>query len=157
MLVLVIVSLMAVVISDGVMTDGVGFKKSVRVQRNGETDASLNISSLDLYPGSTEEYELSFEFELGGDYVMNIDFVEKGDCALKNFVNVEVYFNSFKLEDTLANFIDAKSPYSLDFYMEANVTKTLTVKFIMPATVGNEAQGAMAKFDIDFSVKALMD
>ena len=134
------------------------FRDDVTVSANGVTEKILNVRDLKLLPTEKNEYSVNFYCAASGLYGMTVDYVEKKDGGMKDYVNVTVLFaDEVVYTGRLSELLDEKKDVLVNFEGQLHEVKPMTVTFIyeMPGNVGNEAQGTWADFDVCFKVTKL--
>lgn len=131
------------------------FRESIKfdsVEPGATVTETLNIEKLDLYPGSSCEYEIDLSCKAEGTYRITFN-LEKGEkIGLEKYVSAQLSCGEEKyvmgLEEWFAS--DAKG---FDLSLDANGKSKIIMSFSMPETVGNEAQGAEVAFEILITVE----
>ena len=130
------------------------YEDSITVDANGVTETLIPVRDLTLTPGVKKEYDVNLICQATGSYFIHVDFQEKDDGGMKEFVDVRVEFDGEQVFDgKLTELIDegvviegegelhSEEPFEVHFYYE------------MPVEVGNEAQGTYSTFDVHILIK----
>lgn len=129
------------------------FPDRITVEADGVTEKIVNIRDLKLTPTEKKEYSVNFYCAASGLYSFTVDYMEKKDGGMKNYVNVDIIFGDEVIyEGSLSELLDGD--VSVEFEGQLCDSEPLTVSFAyeMPKDVGNEAQGTWSDFDIKFTV-----
>ena len=115
------------------------------------TTEKVAFESLSMIPSETNEYVMKVKSQKEGLTALKIAFEEVGDGKLKNFVFVIIEFNGEELCNApMSEMFDGKT-VEFESKLYKNKPIEITVKYYMPDTVGNEAQGTEATFDLVLS------
>ena len=125
------------------------FIKEVTLNDDG-VEQELEMSANGLIPGDSREYTLNLKGQSTGDYLLNFEFVELNDGALKNFVKVTLQCgdksDTYNLSDLLGGQVA-----TLKIKTIAKQTTVVKVIYSIPSEVGNEAQNATVDFTVNLS------
>lgn len=132
------------------------FEDRITVSANGVTESVIPVRNLALNPGLSKEYQVNLVCMASGHFLINLDYEETHDGGMKHFINVKVLCDG-KDEPVyygpLTDLLD--KDVTIDFDSDLYEKDPIAIKFIyeMPITIGNEAQGTSADFDIHLSVE----
>lgn len=125
------------------------FKKNITVSADGETTHVLNFENLKVLPGKAVEYVVNLQSSLNGDFIISLDFINVLSGGLENYVIVETEINGDKRKYSMTTlFNDVDIVYNSALFQ----SNELKIKYSIPDSVGNEAQGKFVKFDIKLKV-----
>lgn len=125
------------------------FDEGITVSADGVTESILSVRDLKLNPTESKEYSINLVCEATGSYHIDLDYLEKFDGGMKNFVNVTVVCEGATVyEGSLVDLLDNQEVISFEGELHADEPLVVTVIYDMPYEVGNEAQGTYSDFDI---------
>ena len=125
------------------------FEGSILVKENGITETLIPVRDLTLVPGDKKEYDIKLVCQASGSYFIHLDFEERDDGGMKEFVNVVVEFDGVQVyEGRLTELLDDGKIIETEDNLYAEDPVIVTVRYIMPIETGNEAQGTSSDFDI---------
>ncbi|MBR3804174.1 MAG: hypothetical protein IKJ14_02350 [Clostridia bacterium] len=125
------------------------FTNSVKIDGSGYAEKEIEVRNLQLHPNESKSYTIEVAPEFGGDYEISINYQEIKDGGLKEFVTVSFSVDGKQVQSSsLKNLLDGKSSIVILQNFSEDKPLKLTVTYIMPYEVGNEAQGAYADFDV---------
>ena len=125
------------------------FTNSVKIDGSGYAEKEFEIRNLQLHPNESKSYTVEVAPEFGGEFEISIVYREIEDGGLKEFVHVSIAIDGKEIETcSLKNLLEGKSNIVLLQTFDEKQPLKLTVTYIMPYEVGNEAQGAYADFDV---------
>ncbi len=151
MLLLAAVSIALVVFLDRAHS---GFQEDITVKADGVTEKIMSVRDLKLSPTEKKEYSVNFYCAASGLYSMTVDYMEKEDGGMKNYVNVDVIFGDEVLyEGRLSELLDGDVLVKFDGQLHESEPLTVSFIYEMPREIGNEAQGTWSDFDIRFIVE----
>lgn len=136
------------------------FKDEIKIELGGkgtQTEQVVNhkVEGLNLYPGAYKECKLVFDAAVDGEFVISLAFKETEVGTLREFINVEIACQNVKIEKSLLELFDEYSKTEKTQQVKVALKKgestTLSVRYVMPDTVGDEAQGATSKFNLVYS------
>ena len=148
-----LIAVMAVTLISYLKSDTTSLANTVTVSEDGVVKESIEISSMTLNPDESRENYIFLRSEIDGNFNVTISFEEIQNGDLKNFVNVSVLVNDIAVQDeTLLNLL---SGTAISFNENLNKTDAVIVKIVykMPKSVGNEAQGTTASFNIRIKIQ----
>lgn len=121
------------------------------IKVDNEVQKELSFEATNLKPGEPKEFTLYLKSELGGNYNVRLDFVESEIGQLKQFITVQVETEGFTAEENLLLLLTGDG---IDFDCEISTQEAREVKirYLLDASVGNEAQGEKTKFDLAISL-----
>lgn len=132
------------------------FEDYITVSANGVTESVVPVRNLALNPGLSNEYQLNLVCEASGKYHINLAYEEERDGGMKHFINVKVLCEGFEdpvYYGPLTDLLDEGVVIQFDEYLYKK--DPVEIKFIyeMPISIGNEAQGTSADFDVRITIK----
>ena len=146
-----VISIMLIVFLDKAHDD---FKEDIRINADGVTEKTLTVKNLKLTPTQKAEYEIHLTCAASGGYDFFLDYEETQDGGMKNFVSVTVLCNDDNVyQGSLSELLDKDAIVEFDGTLEAEEPLIVTIRYEMPETVGNDAQGTSADFKIHLKVK----
>ena len=125
----------------------------IEVRVNNNMAETLEFKDLALIPGESCEYTIKLKGAATRQYILSLDFVEKGDQSLKDFAYVKMISGDEVIYDKLLAdaFEDDDIAFDVDFSEYRNTE--LTIVYYLPMDVGNEAKNAEAIFNLEISAK----
>lgn len=146
-LILALVTLTGVVLTGVIYTDRQNFEQTVVVDTNGVTQQNLSFSPPKIFPGETSVCKINLASRASGDFKILLDYVGLEGGTLNEFVRVAVCCEEWSDEYALSDLVAGKK---VEFVTKcvAGQQKTVTLSYFIPSSVGNEAQGKEAKFDV---------
>lgn len=120
----------------------------IRVNTNGETHKTLNISATDLSPGDERQYALKLLYGDKASYRINLSFIQGDGGALSDYITVDVAMQEQSKTSTLSQLLAGEN---VEFVGNGDV---INIVYRMPKEVGNDAQGAKISFKIKLTVTA---
>ncbi len=138
------------------------FDDDVTVTVNSVTTSVVPVRNLHLYPGVSKEYKINLLCEASGRYDIFLDYEEVFNGGMKHFVNVSVMCEGKEgviYKGPLTELLhedengDENIIITLDGYLDAKDPLEIKIIYEMPASIGNEAQGTSADFNINLSIK----
>ncbi|MBE5731257.1 MAG: hypothetical protein E7350_04845 [Clostridiales bacterium] len=129
------------------------FAESITVDSDGVTETVVSVNDLTLIPTQRKDYTLSLQSEIEGTFDVVLDCEETRDGGMKQFVFVTVKSgDSVVYEGGLSDLLgDTDVMFQVEIDSETAVQ--LTICYEMPESVGNEAQGTSADFDIHIRIE----
>ncbi len=118
----------------------------VDVEDNGEK--IVKFESLNIVPGSSDEYTIKLQTEVASTYQISLDFIEEEDLGLKEFVYVKIQMGNEVLCDKLLKDVFTGEPITFECKMELRKKYDLEVTYYMLESVGNEAKNTQTTFDV---------
>lgn len=116
-----------------------------------QTVKNFEFESLNLKPGESCKYTIQLVCRAEGEYQISVVFCDKGG-TLKNFVDVTVLLDGKKLASGEMSEIFGNDNIVTKSNLTAEDASELSIIYEMPPTVGNEAQGATADFDVTVTI-----
>lgn len=148
-----LLGIMAVMLSVFLTKAHNDLRESITVSANGVTQKTLEINDLTLIPTQKKEYQISLSCEASGTYDLTLEYDEKLDGGMKDFVNVTVRCNGVDVyRGGLASLLDGEN-VTFDAYLTKNDPTVIAFTYEMPAEVGNEAKGTAADFNINLMIE----
>jgi hypothetical protein len=131
------------------------FEDNIKVSEDGVTESVQQVRDLKLNPTESKEYRVDLVCAASGSYYIYIDYEEKEDGGMKPFVEVTVKLgDEVVYEGSLAALLeDGCEPIQLEGELHAEEPLPITVCYLMPRDVGNEAQGTYADFDLHLKIE----
>ena len=132
------------------------FPNRIMVRANGITESIIDVDGLYLRPAGISEYDINLVCAATGSYYVYLDYEEKADGGMKEFVHVviesdgePVYEGS--LSALLAEGEDEKIvEYISD--LDDDEPNVITIRYSMSDLIGNEAQGTYSSFRIHLKI-----
>ena len=154
LLLLALMSVMILVFLEKAHDD---FPKDITVVEDGVTESLLPIRDLKLNPTESKEYSVNLYCAASGSYYIYLDYEETEDGGMKHFVDVTVKANDTVVyEGKLDKLIDDPNEI-IQFEGELNAKSkdpfVISITYLMPREIGNEAQGTYSDFDIHLTIK----
>ena len=118
-----------------------GNSLQMELNRDGTSQKTLEITESDFVPGEERTYELKLVGSEGA-YDFTLSFRQKESGTLQNYLYVTVKAGDVQQKKSLRELLAGET---LRFRSDADV---LVLTYSMPKEVGNEAQGAVASFDL---------
>ena len=156
----IIIFALAFLTITGVVMAGVTYnerqnwEKTVYVDENGVQNQALNFSSLNLVPGESSVCKINIVSRASGDFHFLLEYVGLDEGTLNEFVRVAVCCDNWSKEYNLSDLV-AGEKVEFDAECEEGQVKTVTIEYSIPSSVGNEAQGKRAAFDLSLSLTLL--
>lgn len=130
------------------------FPKNIRVRQDGITEDILPVRDLHLNPTESKEYSVDLVCDASGAYYITLDYEELENGGMKHFVNVTVKAdNEVIYEGPLAALLDSDKILQFEGNLFATKPLTVSICYLMPYEVGNEAQGTYADFDVHIKIE----
>ena len=128
------------------------FVKNITLNDKEVTKENIEFSANGLNPGETKQYTINLAGSSSGEYAFTLDFVEQQDGALKDYVDVTVWYGeesqTFKLSELL-NGRSINFRYTFDTHGKA----VIKIAYSIPIEIGNEAQNVTSDFTVTITVK----
>lgn len=145
----IVISLISVAVIFNTLDARSQFPNSIKIDGSGHAEKEFEIRNLQLHPNESKSYTVEVAPEFGGEFEISINYLEIEDGGLKEFVNVSVAIDGKEVETcSLKNLLEGKSNIVLLQTFDEKQPLKLTVTYIMPYEVGNEAKGAFANFNV---------
>lgn len=130
------------------------YEGNIRVRENDVTETTIPVRDLVMNPGVEKEYHVDLICDATGSYFIHIDFEEKKDGGMKDFVEVTILSNDKRVyQGPLTALLDDKLIFEFIGELDESEPHVLTFKYMMPLETGNEAQGTSSNFDIHIVIK----
>ena len=153
---LLILAIMSVILITFLIKAKEDFPKDIRVKQDGVTETILPIRDLRLNPTESKEYSIDLYCAASGAYDVYLDYIEKADGGMKPFVEVTVKVGGeVKYEGNLKTLIDNDEIIHFEADLRAKDPVVLSITYLMPREIGNEAQGTYSDFDVELSIKKI--
>lgn len=128
--------------------------EDVTLRPEGETTITQKVAELSLIPGTSKSYSVEMKCKAENTYAVKIFFTETGESALRDFTFVEAYLDGTSLgKVSLDELLEGKT-FDAECKLRASSAAVLELCYTMPLEVGNEAERAVANFDVTISVVA---
>ena len=113
--------------------------KSVIIVKDDVVSREYRIDNLEMIPGASDEREIKINFQTKGQYQIILDFVEKADGGLKDYVLVDAEYAEQKLidEKVLSEVFALPEIAYTHNYVEHGDSLILTLCYSMPMEVGD--------------------
>lgn len=126
-------------------------KDKTTVTFGGETTKTLKAEIAGFYPGKSADYTIEISDKNAADYNVSLVFrknedVEPEKNTLGNYLTVRIVAGDVTFEKNLNELFGGET-----INLGRNSQK-ITITYTMPLEIGNEAQGAEARFFIDLTV-----
>lgn len=118
----------------------------VDVEDNGQK--IVEFESLNIIPGSIEEYKIKLQTEVASTYEITLDFIEEEDLGLKEFVYVKIQMGDNVLCDKLLKDVFEEETITFECEMELRKKYDINITYYMLENVGNEAKNTQSTFDL---------
>ena len=128
------------------------FEEDLTLTLDGEEQKTLSVNGLNLIPGESKDCEVTLVASSVGDYVIAVSFKKQSEGTLDQYVNVELSVNGTTQVRPLNEVFATNGGHLITFTVEASTSEVLTIRYVMPETVGDEAQGATCSFDVTLTV-----
>ena len=132
------------------------FPKEITVDADGVSETVLTVRDLHLNPTESREYSINLFCAASGMYDVSLDYEETVDGGLKHFVNVTVKADGVTVyEGALSDLLNGTATVCFNGELREKRTQeplVLTITYHMPRSVGNEAQGTYADFDVNLKI-----
>lgn len=132
------------------------FTQNIEIETEGQTSKVLEFSKLNLKPGDKCQYTINLVCELEGDYKIILEFKDRGG-ELKKFVNVSVDLQGKNLASQGLDQIFGAQKIETQATLTADEPEKLLIGYELPLTVGNEAQGAVADFEVIVTIESMSE
>jgi hypothetical protein len=151
---LLIVGAMAVVLLVFLIKAKEEFPDHITVSQDGVTESILPVRNLKLHPSESKEYSVNLVCAASGGYHIYLDFEETQDGGMKHFVNVSVSVGGeLTYEGSLLGLLDGDEVVYFERELYEVEPQVITISYLMPHEIGNEAQGTYADFDVHLKIK----
>lgn len=133
---------------------GEKFDESLTVNSEQALDEkSFSVEGLNMYPGASKSVNVLLSLQEKDEYVFTIEFIEKNDGGLKDFIDADVEIDGqVKLQASLKDLLGGqKFEYNL---ATTQADQKIIVKVIYKMDVSvTGGEGATATFDMILSIK----
>ena len=120
----------------------------IEIQLDYNKTETIEFADLSLVPGESCEYTVKLG-KFGADrYDLSIDFVEKDDKTLKDFVRVKLYADGELVSDELLRDAFENEDIVLPVNYATKQNTELTIVYYLPLDVGNAAKHASTDFEL---------
>lgn len=113
----------------------------------GETK-EISFENLNIAPGESDEYTVELICEVEDSFELFFDFSEKESSPLKSFVYARIEIEGEVICDRLLSELLSGESVSCEAVLGGDAPLAVHITYYMPTSVGNEAQGAEANFEI---------
>ena len=128
------------------------FKKEIKIVQNGTTIENMEIRSLAMHPGENLVYQVHFKSTISGNYEIAMDFNEKQDGGLKEFIVVSIKDGDNQIINKKLSEVFEGDTIKFNCKITAYQAYVINIKYEIPITVGNEAMFKYSSFDIKFVI-----
>ncbi|MBR2970909.1 MAG: hypothetical protein IKC48_03840 [Clostridia bacterium] len=129
------------------------FADSITLSNDGVTETVVSVNDLSLIPTQKKDYSISLQAEIEGTFDVVLDFAETRDGGMKQFVLVTIKSgDSVVYEGGLSDLLD-DTDVVFQVEIESGKAVDVNICYEMPESVGNEAQGTSADFDVHFRIE----
>lgn len=130
------------------------FENNITVEADGVTEKVLAVRDLKLNPTESKDYSINLVCSASGSYLISLNYEEKSDGGMKSFVDVTIKRNSEVIyTGSLAELLDNGILIEFEGELQATTPLVLTITYLMPINVGNEAQGTYADFEVHLKIE----
>ena len=128
--------------------------RKVELESEGNTERELAFSAENFLPGDVREYTVVVHCEKGGEFRISFTCRSVKESELQNYLTVEIGCGEVRKQVALADLFGGVS-LGFDVAIQDGATAEFTVRYEMPVTVGNEAQGKTADFLLVLSAQRM--
>lgn len=121
---------------------------------NGTTSGEYTIEELHMKPGESVEYTLKIQADVTGKYALKWHFTTTGACNMQEYVIVEIETEQESIAVQSLHTLLGGEEIEWETSLTAGEEAQGTLRYVMPLSVGNEAQGTEANFS--FSISSVM-
>ena len=115
-----------------------------------DSETELPIDDMTLSPGGQAQYTVAIATLASGKFEISLKFTRENTFTRNvSFVSVSVLDGETVLAEKDLQSALAGNNISFTQTFEANVAKNYTVRYSIPASVGNEAQNLDLRFDVE--------
>ena len=130
------------------------FAENITVSSEGVTESLLPVRDLRLHPTESKEYSVNLVCAASGGFHVTLDFEEKADGGMKEFVTVTVRCDGELLyEGPLTELLDGDVAVQFEVELYEKDPRVISFTYTMPRDVGNEAQGTYSDFDMHLMIE----
>lgn len=134
-----------IVLTTIILANRTTVRENIILSGDGVTQKELNVELGAMYPGESAEYTVDLRNTAEKRYNITLSFNPGKTVTLAEYIDLEISYGNTTLKNAfLSDFLYGEE---LTFVMETD-TETLVFRYLMPLSVGNEAQSATAEFDI---------
>lgn len=113
---------------------------------------TVSVNGLAFIPGESRDYSFKLKCRDSGEYHVGLELKEKTDGGLKEFIDVQVVLDGkVVLTGNLSELMGSSSVVLRD-YEFGRESVDLVITYSMPESVGNEAMGTSADFDMSILI-----
>ena len=152
-LALVISVLTGVFVYQYMQDETANFEEEIVFSLDGETQKKLSVTDLNLIPGQEKECKITLNASNVGDYVISVEFKKQSNGRLDEYLDVVIEVKGTSQTRPLNEVFSTSGGKAITFTIDAGASEILTIRYIMPETVGDEAQGASCSFEVVFTAK----
>jgi len=128
--------------------------ENIKVSENGVTESVQTVRDLKLNPTESKAYSVNLVCSATGSYRIRLDYEEQRDGGMKPFVDVTVKLDGEVIyEGKLIALLDNGEEIEFIGELQEKEPLVVTICYLMPRDVGNEAQGTYADFDVHFNIE----
>ena len=154
---LLLLALMAVAIIVFLEKAHDDYPNDITVVEDGVTESILPVRDLMLNPTESKEYSVNLYCAASGSYNVYLDYEETEDGGMKHFVDVTIRANDTVVyEGKLDKLIDDPDEivqFAAQLKAKDKDPFVISITYLMPREIGNEAQGTYSDFDIHITIK----
>ncbi len=127
------------------------YDKDITLTQDGAAAEEMEFSLEGMYPGQSAEYSIRFGGNVAKLFNLTLSFRSDGETALAGFVDAELELDGKRVKQgSLDDLLDGDA---VELPLSArNGQSVLVVRYVMPATVGDEAQELTADFVVEIEV-----
>ena len=126
----------------------------VNVDMDNSKPQAVEFNNFDLVPGSSCEYEIKFNGSRFKQYTVALEFVEKENKSLKDYLRVKIISGDKEIYDNLLANAFSDIPLALSVDFDKGLNTDLKLVYYLPIEVGNEAKNADADFELLFKAES---
>ena len=125
-------------------------REIIKIDLTEKRTQKVVFETLALVPGQSCEYNVAFASKPAKKYDLQLDFHENVEKNLKDFAYVRIESSNGEVivDDLLATVFESE-PIALSVDFEEEKNTELNIRYYLPLSVGNEAQGAEALFELN--------
>ena len=107
------------------------------------------MEGLNLKPGEVFEYTINIKCELEGHYNIKLSLSELRHGGLEQFVDTQITYESGTANGNLLDLLNKTDEViSYDCMLSLFKPQSIVLRYSLPESVGNEAQGKFADFKV---------
>ena len=129
------------------------FTQNIVIESDGQISKVLEFSKLNLKPGDSCQYTVNLVCKAEGNYNITLEFKDKGG-AMKQYVDAKVVLDNKTIAEQGLDELFETQSFKTEGVLTADEPAKLVISYEIPLSVGNEAQGAVADFDIVVTIES---